>query len=62
MVCRCLGDRIDAVVDGGPSPRRVGSTIVRIDHRGVMILRKGPIRSEWVKRTLSSTVALGERR
>jgi L-threonylcarbamoyladenylate synthase len=62
MVCRCLGDRIDAVVDDGPSPRRVGSTIVRIDSRGVMILRKGPVRSERVKRTLLSTVALRKRR
>ena len=56
MVRRCLGDRIDAVVDGGPSPRRVGSTIVRIDSRGVTILRKGPIRNEQVKRTLSSAL------
>jgi len=61
MVCRCLGDRIDAVVDGGPSPRRVGSTIVRIDHRGAVILRKGPIPSERVKRTLSSTGTLRKR-
>ena len=62
MVWRCLGDRIDAVVDGGPSPRRVGSTIVHIDSRGVTILRKGPIRNEEVKRTLSDTVALRKRR
>jgi L-threonylcarbamoyladenylate synthase len=61
MVCRSLGDRIDAVVDDGPSPRRVGSTIVRIDSRGVTILRKGPVRSERVKRTLLSTVGLRKR-
>ena len=62
MVWRSLGDRIDAVVDGGPSPRRVGSTIVRINPHGVTILRKGPIRNEQVKRTLSGTVALRKRR
>jgi L-threonylcarbamoyladenylate synthase len=57
MVQRCLGDRIDAVVDGGPSPRRVGSTIVRINTHGVTILRKGPIRTGQVKRTLSGAAA-----
>jgi L-threonylcarbamoyladenylate synthase len=62
MVCRFLGDRIDAVIDGGASPRQMGSTIVRIDSRGVMILRKGPIRNEEVKRTLLSSVALRKRR
>jgi L-threonylcarbamoyladenylate synthase len=56
MVLRCLGDRIDAVVDGGRSPRRVGSTIVRIDRHRVMIVRKGPIRNGQVKRTLSGTI------
>ena len=56
MVLRCLGDRIDAVVDGGRSPRRVGSTIVRIDRRRVMIVRKGPIRDGQVKRALSGTI------
>lgn len=56
MVLRCLGDRIDAVVDGGRSPRRVGSTIVRIDRHRVMIVRKGPIRNGQVKRALSGTI------
>jgi len=55
MVRRCLADRIDAVLDGGPSPGRTGSTIVRIDSRGVTILRKGPIRNERVTRALSTT-------
>jgi len=54
MVRRRLGDRIDAVIDGGPSPRRAGSTIVRIDSLKVTILRRGPISNEQLKRTLSS--------
>jgi L-threonylcarbamoyladenylate synthase len=56
MVLRCLGDRIDAVVDGGRSPRRVASTIVRIDHQHVMIVRKGPISAGQVKRALSEAI------
>ena len=52
MVTRILGDRIDAVVDGGRSPRRIGSTIVRIDPERVVILRKGPVREEQVTQTL----------
>jgi L-threonylcarbamoyladenylate synthase len=53
MVLRCLGDRIDAIVDGGRSPRRSGSTIVRIDRQRLTIVRKGPIRDAQLKRTLS---------
>ena len=62
MVLRCFGDRIDAAVDGGRSPRRVGSTIVRIDRQRVMIVRQGPIRSGQVKRALSGTIEPRERR
>jgi L-threonylcarbamoyladenylate synthase len=62
MVLRCLGDRIDAAVDGGRSPRRVGSTIVRIDRQRVMIVRQGPIRNGQVKRALSGTIEPRERR
>ena len=54
MVRRCLGDRIDGVVDGGRSPRRVGSTIVRIDSGKATILRRGPVPDKQLKRTLSS--------
>jgi len=53
-VRRTLGDRIDAVVDGGRSPRRAGSTIVRVHSRGVTILRKGPVRDIQVRRALQS--------
>ena len=62
MVSRVLGDRIDAVVDGGRSPRRTGSTIVRIDPRRVVIVRKGPIREEQVRQALSGTIELHDKR
>ncbi len=52
MVDRCLGDRLDAVVDGGRSTRRLSSTVVRVHSRGVTILRKGHIRDRQVRRTL----------
>jgi len=61
MVSRVLRDRIDAVVDGGRSPRRTGSTIVRIDPRRVVIVRKGPIRDEQVRQALSDTIRLHEK-
>jgi len=54
MVRRRLGDKIDAVVDGGRSPRRTSSTVVRVDSRGATILRKGPIRESQIRRTLST--------
>lgn len=56
MVRRLFGETIDAVVDGGHSPRRETSTIVRMHSRGVTILRKGPIRDVQIKRVLSSPV------
>ena len=62
MVLRYLGDRIDAVVDGGRSPRRAVSTIVRIDPHRVIIVRKGPIRNEQLKRALSGTNEPRQRR
>jgi L-threonylcarbamoyladenylate synthase len=62
MVLRSFGDRIDAAVDGGRSPRRVGSTIVRIDRQRVTIVRQGPIRNGQVKRALSGTIEPRERR
>lgn len=60
MVCRRLGDEVDAVVDGGRSPRRVGSTIVRVDS-GVKILRRGAIREAQIRRTLLRSAAFHER-
>jgi L-threonylcarbamoyladenylate synthase len=52
MVCLHLSGRLDAVVDGGRSPRRIGSTVVRVDSRGAKILRRGPIGDAQIRRTL----------
>ena len=41
-----LGDRIDAVLDGGPCAVGVESTIVAVDDRGVRLLRPGGIPAE----------------
>lgn len=54
MVRRSLRDRIDAVVDGGRSPHRTGSTIVRLSSRKAIVLRQGPIPYTQVRRTLLS--------
>lgn len=61
VVRRTLGDRIDAVVDGGRSLRRAGSTIVRVHSRGVTILRKGPVRDAQIRRTLQSAPSRSKR-
>ncbi len=58
MVRRCLGDRIDAVVDGGRSPRRTGSTIVRLSSRRMTVLRKGPVSRTQVRKALSGADSL----
>lgn len=52
MVRRCLPD-IDGVVDGGRTPRRIASTVVRLDSRRTTTLRKGPVTGSDIKRTLS---------
>ena len=62
MVDRYLGDRVDAVIDGGRSPRQMASTVVRVHSLGVAILRKGPIRDRQVKRALQTVPPLRHRR
>ena len=51
-VRQSLGDRIDALVDGGPSPIRRSSTVVRVDSRRVRIVRRGPILGSQIRRVL----------
>jgi L-threonylcarbamoyladenylate synthase len=51
-VRQSLGDRIDAVVDGGPSPIRRSSTVIRVYSRRVRIVRKGPILGSQIRRVL----------
>jgi tRNA A37 threonylcarbamoyladenosine synthetase subunit TsaC/SUA5/YrdC len=37
------GTGVDLVIDGGPAPRGVASTVVRVDDDGLTVLRAGPI-------------------
>ncbi len=45
-VLTSLGDRLDIVLDGGPSTLGIESTIVRVDKGGVSILRESAITQE----------------
>jgi L-threonylcarbamoyladenylate synthase len=47
-VARSLGNRIDLILDGGPTARGVESTIVKVGPDGVTLLRPGPIVLEGV--------------
>ena len=40
---RMLGERIDLILDGGPSPGRAASTVVRVTEGGMELLREGAI-------------------
>jgi len=44
-VLKCIGDKIDAVIDGGRTPGGKGSTIIDVTARPPVILRKGIISS-----------------
>lgn len=49
--------RIDLVVDGGPSPLGVASTVVEVSSEGAFrILRKGAITQEEIKRAVTRTI------
>jgi L-threonylcarbamoyladenylate synthase len=61
MVRRMLDD-VDAVVDGGPTPARTASTVVRVHSCGVTVLRKGPIRELQIKRALHDASSRSTRR
>ncbi len=47
-----LGDRIPIIVDGGPSPRDVASTIVNLSEDGWRLLREGAIPRQAIAATL----------
>jgi tRNA A37 threonylcarbamoyladenosine synthetase subunit TsaC/SUA5/YrdC len=49
-----LGTRIPLIVDGGPSPRSVASTIVDLSHEEEWrVLREGAIPAQEIKDILS---------
>jgi tRNA A37 threonylcarbamoyladenosine synthetase subunit TsaC/SUA5/YrdC len=47
-----LADRIAIIVDGGPSPRDVASTIVNLSEGGWRLLREGAIPRQAIADTL----------
>jgi L-threonylcarbamoyladenylate synthase len=56
-VAEDLGDRITLVVDGGQTPVGVESTILKVDNRGVTLLRPGGITVEEVEAVIGAPVA-----
>ena len=53
-VARYFGDRIDIVIDGGPTPGGLPSTIVDVTGGGIRILREGAISKELLREFLRS--------
>jgi len=51
-----LGDRIDMIVDGGPTPVGVESTIVRVDEGTIILLRPGGVAADEIERVAGVTV------
>jgi L-threonylcarbamoyladenylate synthase len=51
-VLECLGNQIDAVIDGGPTPGGAGSTIIDITTHPPTILREGVISPFVIQETL----------
>ena len=54
-VARYFGDRIDIVIDGGPTPGGLPSTIVDVTGKEVRILREGAISKESLSEFLKKT-------
>ncbi len=53
-VVRQLGDRVQLVLDAGPSPGGQPSTVVELGRDGVRILREGPITAEMLEQVLEA--------
>ncbi len=59
QVLEYFDGKIDLVVDAGPSPMRVASTVVEVTAEGaVRVLRKGAIDEEEIKRAIVHTVLI----
>jgi L-threonylcarbamoyladenylate synthase len=48
-----LGDEVDLILDGGPSPKKQSSTVLDLSGSHAWILRSGPITAEQIKEALS---------
>lgn len=53
-VIKCIGDKIDAVIDGGQTPGRKGSTIIDVTTRLPVILRDGTISGPLILHALAN--------
>ena len=58
MVAEYFGDRVDVILDGGPSLLKEASTVVRVDHDGFEILREGIITRENVHQLIEGRSVL----
>ena len=61
-VVASLGERIDAVLDGGPCPRGLESTIAALRPRGWSLLRPGPVTESQLIALLGAADAVDEGR
>ena len=55
-VAEGLGDKVDLILDGGPAPVGVESTIVKVDGEGVLMLRPGGVARAALERFLGRAV------
>ena len=60
-VIRCLGDRVDLVIDGGLSPGGKGSTILDVTLDPPVTLREGAIPTQRIREKLLFTAAAVQR-
>ena len=60
-VVRCLGDRVDLVIDGGLSPGGKGSTILDVTLDPPVTLREGAIPTQRIREKLLFTAAAVQR-
>ena len=49
-----FGNKVDIILDGGPSPRSESSTVVDLSSEEIWLLRKGPISGEQIMEALRS--------
>lgn len=56
QVARDLGDKVDLIVDGGPTPVGVESTIVKVDAGKLVLLRPGGVSSEELEAAIGRPV------
>ncbi|QVL34838.1 threonylcarbamoyl-AMP synthase [Telmatocola sphagniphila] len=58
-VLQSLGDRVELILDGGPTQRGIESTVVDLTEKPVRILRFGPVTPEDLRNCLKQEVVWG---